>query len=109
MRDAIQERGCHLGIAEDRDPFPELQIGRDDDTGLLVKRTKGCLSRDGLLHIPLIVLLCKTTAGRWMFKRGQCAEKSWRKLRGFAHLADVIQGVDFIIGIKPSNQNQAAA
>ena len=59
------------------------------------KRTKGCLSRDGMLHM--------------MFKLGQCAEKSWRKLRGFAHLADVIEGVDFINGIKPSNQNQAAA
>ncbi|EFO28658.1 transposase, mutator type [Roseibium sp. TrichSKD4] len=35
--------------------------------------------------------------------------KSWRKLRGFHHLADVIQGFDFINGIKPSNQNQAAA
>jgi len=23
-----------------------------------------------------------------MFKLGQCAEKSWRKLRGFARLAD---------------------
>ena len=44
-----------------------------------------------------------------MFKLGQCAEKTWRKLRGFAHLADVIQGVDFINGIKPSNQGQAAA
>lgn len=42
-----------------------------------------------------------------MFKLGQC--KSWRKLRGFAHLADVIQGVDFVNGIKPSNQDQAAA
>ena len=73
------------------------------------KRTKGCLSRDGMLHTPLIVLLCKTIAGRWMFKLSQCAEKSWRKLRGFAHLADVIQGVDFINGIKPSNQDQAAA
>lgn len=59
------------------------------------KRTKGCLSRDGMLHM--------------MFKLSQCAEKSWRKLRGFAHLADVIQGVDFINGIKPSNQDQAAA
>jgi putative transposase len=59
------------------------------------KRTKGCLSRDGMLHM--------------MFKLGQCAEKSWRKLRGFAYLADVIQGVDFINGIKPSNQDQAAA
>jgi len=59
------------------------------------KRTKGCLSRDGMLHM--------------MFKLSQCAEKSWRKLRGFAHLADVIQGADFINGIKPSNQDQAAA
>lgn len=59
------------------------------------KRTKGCLSRDGMLHM--------------MFKLGQCAEKSWHKLRGFAHLADVIQGVKFINGIKPSSQGQAAA
>ena len=34
---AIQKRGCHLGVIEDRDPFAELQIGGDDDTGLLVK------------------------------------------------------------------------
>ena len=53
------------------------------------------LSRDGMLHM--------------MFKLGQCAEKSWRKLRGFAHLADVIQDVDFVNGIKPSTQDQAAA
>jgi len=59
------------------------------------KRTKGCLSRDGMLHM--------------MFKLGQCAEKSWRKLRGFVHLADVIQGVDFVNGINPSTKNQAAA
>ena len=57
------------------------------------KRTKGCLTRDGMLHM--------------MFKLGQCAEKNWRKLRGFAHLADVIQGVDFINGIKPSAQAAA--
>ncbi|MFK7882418.1 IS256 family transposase [Roseobacter sp.] len=59
------------------------------------RRTKGCGSCDDMLHM--------------MFKLGQCAEKSWRKLRGFAHLADVIEGVDFINGIKPSNANQAAA
>jgi transposase-like protein len=59
------------------------------------KRTKGCLSRDGTLNM--------------MFKLGQCAEKSWRKMRGFAHLADVTQGVEFVNGIKPSNQDQAAA
>ena len=44
-----------------------------------------------------------------MCKLGQCAEQSGRKLRGFAHLADVIEGVDFVNGIKPSNQDQAAA
>jgi len=32
-------------------------------------RLKGCLSRDGMLHM--------------MFKLSQCAEKKWRKLRGF--------------------------
>ncbi len=56
--------------------------------------TKGCLSRDSMLHM--------------MFKLGQCAEKGWRELRGFAHLADVTQGVDFINGTKQSNQDQAA-
>ena len=45
------------------------------------RRTKGCMSRDGMLQM--------------MFKPGQCAEKGWRRLRGFAQLADVIQGVDF--------------
>ncbi len=59
------------------------------------KRTKGSLSREGMLHM--------------MFKLGQCAEKNWRKLRGFTYLADVIEGVDFINGIKPSNQQKAAA
>jgi hypothetical protein len=59
------------------------------------KRTKGCLSRDGMLHM--------------MFKLGQCAKQSWRKLRGFVHLADVIQGVDFVNGIKPINQQLTAA
>lgn len=59
------------------------------------KRTKGCLCRNGMLHM--------------MFKLGQSAERSWRKLRGFDHLADVIKGVDFVNGIKPSNHDQAAA
>ncbi len=59
------------------------------------KRAKGCLTRLGMLHM--------------MFKLAQCAETSWRKLRGFAHLADVIEGVDFINGVKPSNPDRAAA
>jgi len=58
------------------------------------KRSKGCLSRDGMLHM--------------MFKLGQCAEENWRKLRGFDYLAKVITGVKFTDGIETSN-NQAAA
>ncbi len=44
-----------------------------------------------------------------MFKLGQCTEKSWRKLCGFTYLVDVIEGVDFVNGIKPSTQDQDAA
>lgn len=59
------------------------------------KRSKGCLSRDGMLHM--------------MFKLGQCAEKNWRKLRGFNYLAKVIEGVPFIDGIEISESDQVAA
>ena len=50
------------------------------------KRAKGCLSRDGMLHM--------------MFKLGQCAEGRWRKLRGFDFLAKVIKGVQFKDGVE---------
>ena len=53
------------------------------------KRSKGCLSRDGMLHM--------------MFKLGQCAEQNWRKLRGFDYLAKVITGVTFKDGIETTN------
>jgi len=59
------------------------------------KRSKGCLSRDGMLHM--------------MFKLGQCAEKNWRKLRGFNYLAKVIEGVPFKDGIEISESDQVAA
>lgn len=59
------------------------------------KRSKGCLTRDGMLHM--------------MFKLSQCAQKSWRKLRGFAHLAEVIEGITFEDGIKTTSPDQAAA
>ncbi|HIJ31194.1 MAG TPA: hypothetical protein HPP89_06845, partial [Gammaproteobacteria bacterium] len=45
------------------------------------KRTKGCLNRDGMLHM--------------MFKLSQCAEQKWIRLRGFDYLAKVIEGVKF--------------
>jgi putative transposase len=59
------------------------------------KRSKGCLSRDGMLHM--------------MFKLGQCAEQNWRKLRGFDYLAKVITGVTFKDGIEATNPDQIAA
>ena len=39
MRYSVEQCGCHLGIAKDRHPLPELQIGCDDDAGLLIKLT----------------------------------------------------------------------
>ena len=59
------------------------------------KHSKGCLSRDGMLHM--------------MFKLSQCAEKKWRKLRGFDYLAKVITGVKFKDGIEVTQDNQVAA
>ena len=59
------------------------------------RRSRGCLTRDGMLHM--------------MFKLGQCAEKRWRRLRGFHDLAKVITGVKFNDGIEVSNVDQTAA
>jgi transposase-like protein len=59
------------------------------------RRSKGCLTRDGMLHM--------------MFKLGLCAEGKWRKLRGFNYLAKVIRGVEFKDGIEVESDNQVAA
>lgn len=59
------------------------------------KRAKGCLSRDGMLHM--------------MFKLGQCAQKKWRKLRGFDYLDKVIRGVQFKDGVEVALNDQVAA
>jgi transposase-like protein len=58
-------------------------------------RTKGCVTRDSMLHM--------------MFKLGQCAEKNWRRLRGFKYLAKVIEGVRFVNGEEIEQPNQIAA
>ena len=44
-----------------------------------------------------------------MFRLDQCAEKRWRRLRGFHDLSKVITGVKFNGGIEVSNVDQAAA
>lgn len=59
------------------------------------RRSKGCLSRDGMLHM--------------MFKLSQCAEQNWRRLRGFRYLAKVITGVKFKDGIEVNEKDQVAA
>lgn len=50
------------------------------------ERTKGCLTRDGMLSM--------------IFKLGMSAEKNWRRLRGFQWLAKVVDGVKFRDGIE---------
>ena len=60
------------------------------------KRSKGCLSRSTMLQM--------------MFKLSECAETTWRKLRGFNDLGKVITGIKFKDGIEQKNQsNQNAA
>lgn len=59
------------------------------------KRSKGCLTRDGMLHM--------------MFKLGLCAEQNWRRLRGFNYLAKVIAGVKFNDGVEVTKDDQVAA
>ena len=59
------------------------------------KQTKGCVTRITMLTM--------------IYKMGQCAEDSWRKLRGFRHLAKVIEGVKFKDGIEVTEGDKAAA
>ena len=59
------------------------------------RRSKGCLSRNGMLHM--------------MFKLGQCAEKKWRRLRGFDYLTKVITGVKFKDGVEVTDVDLVAA
>lgn len=59
------------------------------------KRSKGCLSRDGMLHM--------------IFKLGECAQKNWRRQRGFSYLAKVIDGIKFRDGEEVKTIDQSAA
>jgi len=53
------------------------------------------VTRDSMLHM--------------MSKLGQCAEKNWRKLRGFKYLAMIVEGVKFVNGEEIQQPNQIAA
>jgi len=41
-----------------------------------------------------------------IYKLGLCAEKRWRRIRGFAHLAKVIEGVKFKDGIEMNEHTE---
>ena len=58
-------------------------------------RAKGCVTRQTMLSM--------------IYKMGRCAEKSWRRLRGFRHLAKLIQGVKFNDGVEVIEDSRAAA
>ena len=58
-------------------------------------RAKGCVTRKTMLSM--------------VYKMGRCAEKSWRRLRGFRHLAKVIEGFQFNDGIEVIKDSRAAA
>jgi len=53
---------------------------------LRTAKTRGCVSRTTILTM--------------VYKLGQSAEKGWRKLRGFSLLAEVINDVRFVDGVK---------
>lgn len=59
------------------------------------ERTKGCLTRDGMLAM--------------IFKLGMGAERNWRRLRGFQWLAKVIDGVKFRDGIEVQQRVRKAS
>ena len=58
------------------------------------KRSKGTLTRTGMLNM--------------MFKLSECAEKKWRKLRGFRDLAKVVIGIQFKDGVEQNIDQEAA-
>ena len=59
------------------------------------KRAKGCVTRQSMLSM--------------IYKMGMCAEKSWRRLRGFRQLGKVIEGVKFNDGIEVVEDSRVAA
>lgn len=59
-------------------------------------RSRGCVTKESILTM--------------IFKLGLCAEKKWRKIRGFKHLATTLEGRTFKDGILvESDQKQDAA
>jgi transposase-like protein len=62
---------------------------------LRTRKTRGCVSRQTILAL--------------VFQLGQSARKRWRRLRGFKHLADVMDGVKFENGVRADTVHSRAA
>ena len=59
---------------------------------LRTDKTRGCVSKASILSL--------------VFKLVQSAQKRWLRIRGFKHLADVIEGVAFTDGVKPQEETE---
>ena len=55
-------------------------------------KAKGCFSRTTILTM--------------VFKLCESAQKRWQRLRGFTHLADVLQGINFVDGQRQNEQHK---
>ena len=62
---------------------------------LRTRKTRGCVSRQTILAL--------------VFQLGQSAQKRWRRLRGFKHLADVIHTVKFENGVRADTASSRVA
>ena len=62
---------------------------------LRTAKTRGCVSRAGILAM--------------VFKLTKCAEQNWRKLKGHARLAQVVQGIRFKDGLQEDQTQRIAA
>jgi len=58
------------------------------------RQAKGCVSRQTMLAM--------------IYKLGMSAEKRWRRIRGFNHLAKVIKGVKFKDGMEMNDNTEDA-
>ena len=50
--------------------------------------------------------MTRNTMLSMIYKLGMCAEKRWRRLRGFEHLPKVIEGVKFRDGVEVTGETE---
>ena len=56
MGEAIEQGRGHLGIAEDGRPFAEVEVGGDDDRGLLVEPARLLFIMSSSIPVPSNVM-----------------------------------------------------